>query len=139
MATLTASTFFQLPTLHPACHCLASAMAAQVYAKRLTPEVKARINSAQRLSLDWNRSCSSSLIRTIEGHADAVGAPKEYIFPLLTVVASFMGVNARMCVNSEWSEPAILWSVVAARKGEKKTAALKRLLNIVEVSLIVAT
>ena len=115
-------------------------MAAQVYAKRLTPEVKVRINSAQEFSLDWNRSCSSSLIRTIEGHADAVGAPKEYIFfPLLTVVASFMGVNARMCVNSEWSEPAILWSVVAARKGEKKTAALKRLLNIVEVSLIVAT
>ena len=124
--------------LYAACHCVASAMAAQVYAKRLTPEVKARINSAQGLSLDWNRSCSSSLIRTIEDHADAVGAPKEYIFfPLLTVVASFMGVNTRMCVNPEWSEPAILWSVVAARKGEKKTAALKRLLNIVEVSLIV--
>ena len=39
-----------------------------------------------------------------------------------------------MCVNPEWSEPAILWTVVAARKGEKKTAALKRLVSIVEVS-----
>lgn len=110
-------------------------MAAQIFAKRLTPEVKARISSAQGLTLDWGRCCSPSLIHTIEGHADAVGAPKEYIFfPLLTVVASFMGVNARICVNPEWSEPAILWTVVAARKGEKKTAVLKRLLSIVEVS-----
>ena len=52
-------------------------MAAQVHAKRLTPEVKAKINLAQGLSLDWNRSCSLSLIHTFEGHADAVGAPKE--------------------------------------------------------------
>ena len=44
-----------------------------------------------------------------------------------------------MCVNPKWSEPAILWSVVAARKSEKKTAALKRLLNIVEISLVVAS
>ena len=110
-------------------------MAAQIFAKRLTPEVKARISSAQGLTFDWDKCCSPSLIRTIEGHADAVGAPKEYIFfPLLTVVASFMGVNARMCVNPEWSEPAILWTVVAARKEEKKTAALKRLVSIVEVS-----
>ena len=109
-------------------------MAAQILAKRVTPEIKARINSTQRLLLDWNKCCSPTLIRTIEGHADAVGAPKEYIFfPLLTVVASFMGINARMYINPEWSEPAILWTVVAARKEEKKTAALKRLLNIVEV------
>ena len=39
-----------------------------------------------------------------------------------------------MCVNPEWSEPAILWTVVAARKGEKKTAALKKFVSIVEVS-----
>ena len=57
-------------------------------------------------------------------------------FHLLTVVASFMGVNVRMCVNPEWSEPAIVWTVVASRKGEKKTAALKRLVSIVEVSKI---
>ena len=45
-----------------------------------------------------------------------------------------MGVNAY--INQEWSEPAILWTVVAARKGEKKTAAVKRLLRAVEVGLI---
>ena len=50
-----------------------------------------------------------------------------------TMVASFMGVNARMEVNPEWTEPAILWTAVAARKGEKRT---KRLLSIVCVSNI---
>jgi hypothetical protein len=54
--------------------------------------------------------------------ADAVGAPKEYIhvfFPLLTVAASCIGIKGSMCINPEWTEPAILWNVLAARKGEK--------------------
>lgn len=46
-----------------------------------------------------------------------------------------MGINARISINDEWSEPVILWNVVAARKGEKKTAAMKRLLSAVEVML----
>ena len=103
-------------------------------ARRFTPEVKARITNAQNIKLDWERVCSPTLLRTLSAHADAIGAPKEYIFfPLLTVTASFMGVNACMHINSEWQEPAILWNIVVARKGEKKTAALKRLLRIVEV------
>ena len=57
-----------------------------------------------------------------------------FFSPLLTVAASFMGVNAKVKINEEWTEPAILWNVIAARKGEKKTAAMKRLLNSVEVS-----
>ena len=60
-------------------------------------------------------------------------------------MASFMGVNAEIKVNDEWSEPAVLWTVVAARKGEKKTAALKRILkrqlryNIIHFMNIAAT
>lgn len=56
-------------------------------------------------------------------------------FPLTTVTASFMGVNAKIKINDEWKEPAILWNVVGARKGEKKSAALKRILNAVEVCI----
>ena len=112
-------------------------MAAQVRSRRILPEVKARISNAQKLKLPWSRACSPTLLKTVQAHADAVGAPKEYVFfPLLTVTASFMGVNGNMCINPEWTEPAILWNVVAARKGEKKTAAMKRLLHIVEVSLV---
>ena len=112
-------------------------MAAQVRSRIILPEVKARISNAQKLKLPWSRACSSTLLKTVEAHADAVGAPKEYVFfPLLTVAASFIGINGSMCINPEWTEPAILWNVVAARKGEKKTAAMKRLLRIVEVSVI---
>jgi hypothetical protein len=97
--------------------------------------VKARIMKAQSTEFKWDEACSEQLLTTVSAHADAIGAPKHYIyFPLLTVGASFMGVNARIKINEEWSEPAILWNVVAARKGEKKTAALKRLLTGVEVN-----
>ena len=113
-------------------------MAAQIRSRRILPETKARICNAQGIKLNWSRASSPPLLRTVQAHADAVGAPKEYIFfPLLTVAASFMVINGSMCINPEWTEPAILWNVVAARKGEKKkTAAMKRLLNIVEVSIL---
>ena len=109
-------------------------MAAQACSRKFTAYMKARISKAQGVKLNWNKACSFELLNTLSAHAEAVGAPKEYIFfPLLTVSASFMGVNARININEEWSEPAIMWNVVAARKGEKKTAAMKRLLIAVEV------
>lgn len=70
--------------------------------------VKSRITKAQGIKLNWEEACSEQLLKTISAHADAVGAPKHYIyFPLLTVAASFMGVNAQIKINVEWSEPAI--------------------------------
>ena len=44
--------------------------------------------------------------------------------------SSFMGTNAFVKINEEWWEPSIIWFVIAARKGEKKTAALKRICNL---------
>ena len=77
------------------------------------------------------------MFKLISAHADAVGSPKHYIyFPLLTVTASFMGINAKVDINPEWKELAILWNVICARKGEKKTAVLKRLMTPVEVCLV---
>ena len=62
--------------------------------------------------LDWDTACSEMLLKTVKAHADAVGAPTEFIFfPVLTVTASFMGINAQMCLNSEWREPAVVWHV----------------------------
>ena len=106
------------------------------FLRRITPDIKKRITRAQSVQVDLTKVRSTDLLKTVEGHAKAVGAPKEYIFPLLAVAASFVGVNAKVDINQEWSEPAILWTVVAARKGEKKTAAVKRLLRAVEVGLI---
>lgn len=107
------------------------------FLRRITPDIKKRITRVQSVQVDWTKAHSTDLLKTVEGHAKAVGAPKEYIFfPMLTVAATFMGVNAKVDINQEWSEPAILWTVVTARKGEKKTAAIKRLLRAVEGGLI---
>ena len=81
---------------------------------KLTPAIKARIEMAQKVPMHWERACSDEILRTVTAHAEAIGAPKHYIyFPLLTVSASFMGINAQISINEEWKEPPILWNVVA--------------------------
>lgn len=73
-------------------------------------------------------SLSASLLQLVNAHADAIGVPLDFIiWPLLTATASFMGTNAFVQINNEWLEPAIIWFVIAARKGEKKTAAHRRI------------
>ena len=43
-----------------------------------------------------------------------------------------MGVNAHININPAWKEPAIIWFIVAAKKGEKKTAALRLIRQALE-------
>ena len=70
---------------------------------------------------------SEDLVKLVNAHSNAIGVPPEFIlWPLLTTTASLMGTNASIKINQEWFEPSIIWFVIAARKGEKKTAALKR-------------
>lgn len=42
-----------------------------------------------------------------------------------------MGPKAVIKVHEEWKEPAILWSIIAACKGERKSPALKRIKDAV--------
>jgi len=80
-----------------------------------------------------NSHLSDRLLKLIDAYADAIGAPHEFIlWPLLTAAASFMGTSAFVQINAEWLEPSITWFVIAARKGEKKTAALKRIRKPIE-------
>lgn len=92
---------------------------------------------ASRINFE-NGLFSDNLINLVNAHADAIGVPFEFIlWPLLTAAASFMGINAHVRINQEWPEPAIIWFVIAARKGEKKTAALHRIRKpIVEIEFI---
>lgn len=105
-------------------------MAAQLHSRRILPEVKAHICIAQKINLPWSQPCIPTLLKIVQAHSDAVGAP-EYIFFPLDSYSIIYGCQWKHL----WTKPAILWNVVAAKKGEK-TAALKRLLNIVRVSLI---
>ena len=49
------------------------------------------------------------------------------LLPLLTIIAGCMGVNAHIAISQMWKEPAILWFIIVANKGQKKTAALRLL------------
>ena len=77
------------------------------------------------MTRDW--TCPNIFLHhLVVCHADALGVPPEFIlYPLLTSVAACIGVNGSIRINSTWVEPSILWLVVAAKKGEKKTAALR--------------
>ena len=92
-----------------------------------------QLQKAQAARIDLTSVLSPGLHKVITANADAIGAPLEFIFyPLLTATASFMGTNAFVNINPEWQEPSILWFIIAARKGEKKTAALKRIRKPIE-------
>ncbi len=91
------------------------------------------LEMAQSIRISFDDFASERTTKLIGAHADAVGVPIEFIFwPLLTAVASFIGINRHIQINSEWIEPSIMWFVIAAKKGEKKTAALRKIRKPVE-------
>lgn len=85
-----------------------------------------KLSAANEKRLDLSTCLSRPLHRLVTCQADALGVPPEFIFyPLLTSIAACIGVKGCIKINPMWYEPSILWLVVAAKKGEKKTAALK--------------
>lgn len=89
---------------------------------------KDKLQKAQSTCLDFSSLASEPLVGVCTALSDAIGCPVEFIFyPLLTIVAACMGINAHVKVNPIWYEPAILWFIIAANKGQKKTAALRLL------------
>ena len=92
-----------------------------------------RFRTAQSQALDFAKCTTTPTRAMLQSYAGAVGCPLEYVFlPLLTTCASFMGANTSIKINDTWFEPSVLWTLVVARKGEKKSAAIKPLLNAVE-------
>jgi len=86
-----------------------------------------KLATAQSNTLDFSTILSQNLVKLTTALADAVGCPVEFLFfPLLTIVASCIGVNGSIQINLIWQEPAILWFIIAANKGQK-TAALRLL------------
>ena len=53
--------------------------------------------------------------------------PGSYAYAQLTIIADCMGVNTHIAINQMWKEQAILWFIIAANKGQKKTAPLRLL------------
>ena len=87
-----------------------------------------KLETAQNTCLPFDTVLSESLLCVCVALSDAIGCPIEFVvFPLLTIIAGCMGVNAHISLNQMWKEPAILWFIIAASKGQKKTAALRLL------------
>ena len=99
-------------------------------------EIESRMGPAQEMKFDVE-SCLTNQIRELcEAHANSVGAPIEFIlFPLLSLTAHFMGpsyVDISEDERKEWKEPVILWNIIAADKGQKKSPALNRFIPGIE-------
>ena len=91
---------------------------------------RSRFQAAKSKAMDLSKCTTPATKELLTTYAGAVGCPAEYLFlPLLTTCAAFMGASSRLKINDT---PAILWTLVVTRKGEKKSAALKPLLTAVE-------
>lgn len=101
--------------------------------------VKLRTTAAQNVEANLASMCGENTLKFVDGYANALGCPREFVFfPLLSTVAHFMGIKSRIRVTDLWTEPAILWIVVCARKGELKSPAgriLKKGLTEMETDL----
>ena len=87
-----------------------------------------KLVKVQSSCLDLADVLTPTVVVLINALADAIGCPVKFIFPLLlTIIASCVGINGTVRINDTWSEPAIMWFIVAANKGQKKTAALRLL------------
>lgn len=94
-------------------------------------EIDRRVAAAQRLALDLDQCTSDKVKSLVKLHANTIGCPVEFMFmPLLTLTSHFMGPDTRVKVKDGWEEPPIIWTVVLADKGQKKSAALNRYLYI---------
>ena len=68
------------------------------------------------------------MLTFLESHAKSIGVPKEFLFfPLLTAVASLMWTFTCIEIDKKWKEPALLWFVIASKKGTDKSGALNLL------------
>jgi hypothetical protein len=87
-----------------------------------------RLKQAQEHRFDWTSVCSPEMLSFLDSHANSIGVPKEFLFfPLLTTIASLLGKNSHLQINSTWKEPAILWLIIASKKGTNKSGALNLL------------
>ena len=92
------------------------------------PTIEKRISDVQNARFDWTSVCSSEMLTFLDSHAKSIGVPKEFLFfPLLTTIASLMGTSTCIEINKKWREPALLWFVIASKKGTNKSGALNLL------------
>ena len=81
---------------------------------------KVKLHKAQSSCIEFDKIASVPLVGMCTALSDAIGCPVEFIFPLHTIAAACMGINAHVKVNLIWYEQAILRFIIAANKDKKK-------------------
>ncbi|XP_005094363.1 uncharacterized protein LOC101853843 [Aplysia californica] len=75
-------------------------------------------------------ACGERVAGFLEDLARAIGCPVEYVLvPLLPCIGGLLGTNTTIRVHRGWSEPPILWSVVSASAGTRRSAVIRQLLS----------
>ncbi|OWF40939.1 uncharacterized protein LOC110463141 [Mizuhopecten yessoensis] len=89
-----------------------------------------RFRNAQRIRVNWSEILGTDVDRFVCGHAAILSCAKDLLLcPLLTAVASCMGPNTVIHVGQHWQETPVLWTVVAARRGERKSTVFRKVLS----------
>ncbi|XP_059148660.1 uncharacterized protein LOC131935932 isoform X2 [Physella acuta] len=66
----------------------------------------------------------------LEELARGIGCPVEFVLvPLLSCVGSLLGTNTSIRVHKSWSEPPVIWTVVGANAGSRRSAVVRQLLS----------
>lgn len=85
-----------------------------------------RFRNAQKEKIKWKVILENDVYELIDTQSQIIGCAKELVlFPLLTTVASCMGPGTIIQVNPNWSEKMILWCLIGARRGERKSSAIR--------------
>ena len=88
-------------------------------------DIERRICAAQKIQLNLDEATGPRISRFVTDYASSIGSPKEFfLLPVQSIAAYFMGPKTTVKVHEGWSEPVIVWAVVMAHKGQKKSPAL---------------
>ena len=88
-------------------------------------EVERRIAAAQTIHLDLGSATTERIHKLVTDYSTSIGCPKElFLLPLQSISAHFIGPKASIKIHDAWKEPIILWSIVMAHKGQKRSLAL---------------
>ncbi|KAH9499276.1 hypothetical protein Btru_003590 [Bulinus truncatus] len=75
-------------------------------------------------------ACGNIVGGFMEDIARGVGCPVEYILvPLLPCVGGLLGTNTTVRVHKAWTEPPVVWSIVGAGGGTRRSAVIRQLLG----------
>ena len=77
-------------------------------------EVERIIADAQNVPLDLEKCTTPLIAKYVGDHSSSFGCLKQFfLIPLQSIAAHFMGPKAYVKVHEGWSEPFILWGIIA--------------------------